>query len=140
MATAAALSPEPSDAHDIKATAEQHTATVLTPPTSEDHERQQDGDESELSDLDLDDEVEEDEIEPDHYWDGENGGRIPVFKPTMAQFADFQKFIGQIDKHGMKSGIVKVIPPKEWYVHVFPCCQGILTVAGATPSPRFTST
>ncbi|EME86624.1 uncharacterized protein MYCFIDRAFT_29700, partial [Pseudocercospora fijiensis CIRAD86] len=111
MATAGALSPESHDAHDIKPTTEQ-TATVLTPPTSEDHERKHDGDESELSDLDL--EEEEEEIFPDHYWDGEHGGRIPVFKPTMAQFADFQKFIGQIDKYGMKSGIVKVVPPQEW--------------------------
>ncbi|KXT01019.1 hypothetical protein AC578_4444 [Pseudocercospora eumusae] len=111
MATAGALSPESHDAHEIKPTTEQ-TATVLTPPTSEDHERKHDGDESELSDLDM--EEEEEEIFPHHYWDEENGGRIPVFKPTMAQFADFQKFIGQIDKYGMKSGIVKVVPPREW--------------------------
>jgi hypothetical protein len=51
------------------------------------------------------------DIEPDHYYEG---GKIPVFKPTMAQFHDFAKFIAKIDKYGMKSGIVKVIPPKEW--------------------------
>lgn len=34
----------------------------------------------------------------------------------MAQFRDFQKYINKIDKYGMKSGIVKVVPPKEWYV------------------------
>lgn len=35
-------------------------------------------------------------------------------KKTMDQFRDFQKFINKVDKFGMKSGIVKVIPPKEW--------------------------
>ena len=35
---------------------------------------------------------------------------------TMDQFRSFKKFIQKIDKYGMKSGIVKVIPPKEWYV------------------------
>jgi hypothetical protein len=33
---------------------------------------------------------------------------------TMNQFRDFQTFINRIDKYGMRSGIVKVIPPKEW--------------------------
>lgn len=33
----------------------------------------------------------------------------------MDQFRNFQRFIEKIDKHGMKSGIVKVIPPAEWY-------------------------
>ena len=86
---------------------------ALTPPTSEEmnhDEKKKVHDDSELSDLDLDDDDEE-EIEPDHYWDG---GRIPVFKPTMDQFKSFKKFVEKIDKYGMKSGIVKVIPPPEW--------------------------
>jgi len=33
---------------------------------------------------------------------------------TMDQFRNFKKFIDKIDKYGMKSGIVKVIPPPEW--------------------------
>jgi len=33
----------------------------------------------------------------------------------MNQFRDFQAFINKVDKYGMRSGIVKVIPPKEWY-------------------------
>ena len=33
---------------------------------------------------------------------------------TMDQFHNFKRFIDKIDKYGMKSGIVKVIPPKEW--------------------------
>jgi hypothetical protein len=110
-----ALSPEP---HDIKTTTETvaKPASALTPPTSEEmnHEQPKDNDdESELSELDLDDEEDEGYIEPDHYWDG---GKIPVFKPTMDQFRSFEKFCTKIDKYGMKSGIVKVIPPKEWYV------------------------
>ena len=33
----------------------------------------------------------------------------------MDQFKSFKIFISKIDHYGMKSGIVKVIPPKEWY-------------------------
>jgi len=32
----------------------------------------------------------------------------------MDQFRDFKKFIERIDDYGMKAGIVKVVPPKEW--------------------------
>jgi hypothetical protein len=39
---------------------------------------------------------------------------IPVFKPTMAEFADFEGYMKRIECWGMRSGIVKVIPPKEW--------------------------
>jgi hypothetical protein len=53
---------------------------VLTPPTSEDNDKH-DGNSSELSDLE-DDEDDIGEVTPDHYWDGENGGKIPVFKPV----------------------------------------------------------
>ena len=86
---------------------------ALTPPTSEEldtEKRRREAEESELSELDEDG---DDEIEPDHYWDG---GKIPVFKPTMDQFRSFSKFVEKINKYGMKSGIVKVIPPKEWFV------------------------
>ena len=69
----------------------------------------------------------EDPILPDHYYDN---GNIPVFKPvlsrtlstpadiffqTMDQFANFEKFITRINQYGMQAGIVKVIPPPEWY-------------------------
>ena len=37
----------------------------------------------------------------------------------MDQFRSFKSFVQKIDKYGMKSGIVKVIPPKEWYVQRF---------------------
>ena len=39
---------------------------------------------------------------------------IPVFKPTIAEFADFEDYMNKIECWGMRSGIVKVIPPKEW--------------------------
>ncbi|KAL4779114.1 hypothetical protein BJX76DRAFT_100858 [Aspergillus varians] len=98
-------------------------AASITPPHSINGKKDApDGATSELSDLELDSkaagapeaisvEVEEEDIEPDHYY---GGGKIPVFKPTMDQFRDFQAFINKIDKYGMRSGIVKVIPPKEW--------------------------
>ncbi|KAF9221048.1 JmjC-domain-containing protein [Gyrodon lividus] len=39
---------------------------------------------------------------------------IPVFKPTMEEFADFEQYMSKIECWGLRSGIVKVIPPKEW--------------------------
>ncbi|KAL2828407.1 hypothetical protein BDW59DRAFT_49078 [Aspergillus cavernicola] len=98
-------------------------AASITPPHSINGKQEApDGVSSELSDLELDSkatgaqeaisvEDEEEEIEPDHYY---GGGKIPVFRPTMGQFRDFQAFIDKVDKYGMRSGIVKVIPPKEW--------------------------
>ncbi|KAI0537702.1 hypothetical protein GGR58DRAFT_470450 [Xylaria digitata] len=57
------------------------------------------------------DEEEEDigEVIPDHW-----SGTVPVFKPDMHQFKDFKKFMEKVDSFGMKSGIVKIIPPQEW--------------------------
>ncbi|KAI0512909.1 hypothetical protein F5B22DRAFT_613703 [Xylaria bambusicola] len=49
------------------------------------------------------------EVTPDHW-----SGTVPVFKPDMSQFKDFKKFMEKIDSYGMKSGIVKIIPPQEW--------------------------
>ncbi|KAI1266279.1 hypothetical protein F5Y18DRAFT_382971 [Xylariaceae sp. FL1019] len=49
------------------------------------------------------------EVTPDHW-----SGTVPVFKPDMHQFKDFKKFMAKIDSYGMKSGIVKVVPPDEW--------------------------
>ncbi|KAI4206989.1 MAG: hypothetical protein LQ346_000821 [Caloplaca aetnensis] len=91
---------------------------TLTPPASEGTDKHYDSG-SELSDLEAetiekpDDNIDGDigEIAPDHYYEG---GKVPVFKPTMGQFRSFKTFISKIDKYGMKSGIVKVIPPQEW--------------------------
>jgi len=114
----AALSPQShdgphKDTEPQQATAQANAPTsALTPPTSDDmNSHKHDDNDSELSDLD---DVEDDEhlYAPDHYYDG---GKIPVFKPNMEQFADFKKYMEKIDKYGMKSGIVKVIPPQEWY-------------------------
>lgn len=56
-------------------------AHALTPPTSEDMNNRVDDDaSSDLSELDLGD---EEEIEPDHYWDD---GRVPVFKPVCLRY------------------------------------------------------
>lgn len=52
---------------------------VLTPPASEEEMDKRHGSSSDLSDIELDDEEDIGEIEPDHYFDG---GRIPVFKPV----------------------------------------------------------
>lgn len=42
---------------------------------------------------------------------------IPVFEPTMKEFegeGGFYGYVKRIEKYGMRSGVVKVIPPKEW--------------------------
>ena len=41
---------------------------------------------------------------------------IPVFKPTMQEFEDFEGYMTKVEPWGMRSGIVKIIPPKEWCV------------------------
>ena len=40
---------------------------------------------------------------------------IPVFKPSLSDFSDFEGYMERVECWGMRSGIVKVIPPKEWY-------------------------
>ena len=44
---------------------------------------------------------------------------IPVFKPSMEEFQDFEGYVNKIECWGMRSGIVKVIPPKQWSVCPF---------------------
>ncbi|CAE6482174.1 unnamed protein product [Rhizoctonia solani] len=39
---------------------------------------------------------------------------IPVFRPTLDDFSDFERYMERIEPWGRRSGIVKVIPPKEW--------------------------
>lgn len=53
-------------------------------------------------------------VYPNHYYDQEGGGKIPVFQPTMDEFEDFARFVTAINHYGMEAGIVKIIPPKEW--------------------------
>ncbi|KAI9901671.1 hypothetical protein N3K66_003488 [Trichothecium roseum] len=49
------------------------------------------------------------EVLPDHW-----SGAVPIFKPTPDQFKDFNRFMSKVNDYGMKSGIIKIIPPKEW--------------------------
>lgn len=52
---------------------------------------------------------------------------VPVFRPSMEQFRDFYSFVRSINEYGMRSGIVKVVPPKEWLEMVdFPPKREIL--------------
>ncbi|KAG8733006.1 hypothetical protein FRC10_000490 [Ceratobasidium sp. 414] len=39
---------------------------------------------------------------------------IPVFRPTLDEFSDFEAYMERVEVWGRGSGIVKVIPPKEW--------------------------
>ncbi|KAG8731860.1 hypothetical protein FRC11_001925 [Ceratobasidium sp. 423] len=39
---------------------------------------------------------------------------IPVFRPTLQEFSDFERYMERVEPWGRRSGIVKVIPPKEW--------------------------
>lgn len=50
---------------------------------------------------------------PDHY-----EGFVPIFKPEYEDFKDFYKFMSKVDEYGMKSGIIKIIPPAEWLEQV----------------------
>ncbi|CAI7568083.1 hypothetical protein PCG10_009791 [Penicillium crustosum] len=122
----------------------------ITPPQSANGKKEApEGVPSELSDLELDnqpapapdttkikqEEVEEkveeiEEIQPDHYY---GGGKVPVFKPTMDQFRDFQGFINKINKYGMQAGIVKVIPPKEWSESLPPLDEAVKKIRVKNP-------
>ncbi|KAM0330673.1 hypothetical protein ACHAQA_003625 [Verticillium albo-atrum] len=87
--------------------------TFLHSPPDSNNANKTDASESELSELDDDavDPAEDDlgDIEPDDW-----SGKVPIFRPTMHQFKDFKRFMEKIDEYGMKSGIVKIIPPEEW--------------------------
>ncbi|RAH78016.1 hypothetical protein BO86DRAFT_321728 [Aspergillus japonicus CBS 114.51] len=100
-----------------------HAASITPPQSANGKKEAPEGVPSELSDLELDHnvpgaqedipsvETDDEVIEPDHYY---GGGKVPVFKPTMDQFRDFQSFINKVEEYGMRSGIIKIIPPKEW--------------------------
>ena len=60
----------------------------------------------------------------------EGAGFADVRSQTMNQFRDFAKLVAAIDSYGMQSGIVKVVPPPEWYVVVD------LPLPGAQPRLR----
>lgn len=73
----------PQKHHETHGHGHDHDAKpALTPPTSEDMDKLDDPMSSELSELDSDDDNED--IEPDHYFEG---GKIPVFKPVRCAAA-----------------------------------------------------
>ncbi|KAI9344233.1 JmjC domain, hydroxylase-domain-containing protein [Zopfochytrium polystomum] len=39
---------------------------------------------------------------------------VPIFRPSMAQFRNFEAFVRSIEPYGKKAGLVKIIPPQEW--------------------------
>ncbi|RAL66317.1 hypothetical protein DID88_005987 [Monilinia fructigena] len=51
----------------------------------------------------------------------------------MAQFKDFNLFMDKVNKYGMKSGIVKVIPPPEWKAALPPLDDAIKTIRVKDP-------
>ncbi|KAG6820302.1 hypothetical protein H0H93_002566 [Arthromyces matolae] len=58
---------------------------------------------------------------------------IPVFKPTMEEFEDFEKYVSSIECWGAKSGVVKIIPPKEWTNSLPPLKEQLVTAKIRTP-------
>jgi hypothetical protein len=55
----------------------------------------------------------EQELPAPEYQYSENTS-VPVFRPNLAQFSDFARFVKMVEPFGRKCGLVKVIPPKEW--------------------------
>ncbi|BGP20839.1 hypothetical protein JCM10213_008125 [Rhodosporidiobolus nylandii] len=56
---------------------------------------------------------------------GRRGGYkgVPVFEPSMEDFegnGGFYGYVKRIEKYGLRSGIVKVVPPKEWSAQLPP--------------------
>ncbi|KAF5691767.1 regulator of deoxyribodipyrimidine photo-lyase PHR1 [Fusarium circinatum] len=125
----------PVDTNTKNPTTAQPGATFLHSPPDSNNTAKSDGSDSELSDLedepilsdppqpvtssdnvnsddkkeDADEDVDIGEVLPDSW-----SGAVPIFKPTMHQFKDFKRFMEAVDSYGMKSGIIKVIPPQEW--------------------------
>ena len=62
--------------------------------------------------LEVEDQSVKMNIKPKFYFEP-NG--VPVFQPTVSEFKDFYKFVLSIEKYGMDAGLVKIIPPKEWF-------------------------
>ncbi|KIY62495.1 JmjC-domain-containing protein [Cylindrobasidium torrendii FP15055 ss-10] len=58
---------------------------------------------------------------------------IPVFKPSMEEFADFETYMDRIECWGLKSGIVKVIPPAEWTESLPPMKEQLRGIKIKTP-------
>ncbi|WVQ83577.1 hypothetical protein IAT38_005718 [Cryptococcus sp. DSM 104549] len=52
---------------------------------------------------------------------------IPVFKPTLEEFADFEGYATKTTAWGRYSGIVKIIPPADWIACVPPIPKPLLS-------------
>ncbi|OCF34619.1 hypothetical protein I316_03660 [Kwoniella heveanensis BCC8398] len=52
---------------------------------------------------------------------------IPVFKPTMEEFEDFEGYAKATTEWGQYSGIAKIIPPDEWTASVPPVTKSSLS-------------
>ncbi|KAI1389118.1 uncharacterized protein F4822DRAFT_429731 [Hypoxylon trugodes] len=76
-------------------------------PSIHDEETKEGGKEKEEPEPEEEEDI--GDVFPDHW-----SGTVPVFKPDMHQFKDFKKFMTKVDCYGMKSGIIKIIPPQEW--------------------------
>ncbi|KAI5296931.1 hypothetical protein KEM56_005209, partial [Ascosphaera pollenicola] len=93
--------------HSVRLNHDTHAGSMTPPASSHGDRHTACGSSAACSDTENDPTC---DIRPDHYFDG---GGIPVFKPTMEQFCDFERFIRAVDHYGMQSGIIKIIPPKE---------------------------
>ncbi|KAH8104448.1 hypothetical protein DFH11DRAFT_122040 [Phellopilus nigrolimitatus] len=58
---------------------------------------------------------------------------FPVFKPSMAKVSDFEGYMTRIECRGMHSGIVKIIPPKEWSDALSSVCPQLADVRIKSP-------
>lgn len=64
-------------------------AAGLSSPPDSNNARKLDGSDSELSDIE-DGEEDIGDVQPDSY---DDGGRVPIFKPTMHQFKSFKTYV-----------------------------------------------
>ncbi|KAJ7024457.1 hypothetical protein C8F04DRAFT_1010575 [Mycena alexandri] len=62
---------------------------------------------------------------------------IPVFKPSMHEFADFEGYMTRVESWGRRSGIVKIIPPKEWTAALPDVVPQLATVKIKSPIEQF---
>ena len=93
----------PSEVGEVKVEVEQQDEKpALTPPTSEKTDKKDDDSGSELSELEPEERessvapksesIEEEEIFPDHYYEG---GKVPVFKPVSIAMSS--KWVVRVD-------------------------------------------
>lgn len=94
----------PSEVGEVKVEIDQRDEKpALTPPTSENTDKKDDDTGSELSDLEPEERepsvapknepIKEEEIFPDHYYEG---GKVPVFKPVSAPMSS--RWFDRVDR------------------------------------------